>query len=236
MCWDGAAVLGNAYKTLHSPDTRRLYDLTGQPAAAGTRRGDDHNSDDDDNVGATSASGEASAEAVFAAVAEQLLREFLGGNFGNIVRGIEVVQEWTGAAPVEKERVTAVLQSAHEAALRLQQYVAAVQFDVARLEAHRHAWHAHAWSDLTGQTLTLVRMGRTVAAIVAAAPLPDVGAGRLVPRLLRWTDGALGGVEAILTVVDDRTRTVRAAAAALWTLWLGILAWILMGRRPASRA
>ena len=79
-------VLASAYRTLSSPDARQRYDATGQTADS-TR----------DPYGPADAA--PSAEHMFTSVAEQLLREFLGGNFGNLVRLIETLAMWTGQPP-----------------------------------------------------------------------------------------------------------------------------------------
>ena len=206
-------MLGNAYKTLHTPESRRHYDVSGQTGDA------------------------VPAEHTFAAVAEQLLQEFLDGSFGNILRGLELVHGLALGEPFERERATELLQGAHAATVRVRRFLDAIQADTARFAELQHELGTLPWTDVTGRALAVVRLGQTATAILGAVPLPDVRVARLVPWGLAAAAWSLARTEAVVLA----TQHVLVTLTALWTLVVAFLAAALgtvlttvTGRHPAT--
>ena len=193
-------VLASAYRTLSSPDARQRYDATGQTADS-TR----------DPYGPADAA--PSAEHMFTSVAEQLLREFLGGNFGNLVRLIETLAMWTGQPPPATARVTGMLQSAHGAARGVQDFLHRVQFDTVRLWELQGQFRQLAWTDVLPATIALVRMGRALTAIAEAVPWSAHWLLQLAPIAL-----------SALAIALDATERVLLVTAGAWTVLAAVVA------------
>jgi len=217
-----STVLCHAYKTLYSPESRRRYDLTGE--------------------GEGGPSGSASAERTFTSVTSQLLAEFMGGNFGNILRLIELLNAMTLRVPLDKDRVTSVLQQAQAAATQLQDYLDRVKFDAARLAELQDEFRRQRWSNVTGQALLAAQMGRTAAGILVAAPWPPLWWLQPVPWLLRATAGGFAVAERALAAVHRHAGGLGDAVSALLlpallpVLQLVAMAWRWLSSAAAAAA